>query len=154
MEKPSRLTSSSLRRNEVGSRESGDIVSFRGLDVWNRSIDLVDVVIAESNRLPRSEFDLRRQMRRAAVSIPANLAEGYRRKGRRGAYQNHVSIAMGFPTPGLVDSRLRLPVPDSRLPSASEIIRMPIHHFGRCQRRKRQHAIAQGANHQHFLGRR
>jgi four helix bundle protein len=73
----------------------GDIVSFRSLDVWNRSMDLVDLVIAESNRLPRSEFDLRRQMRRAAVSIPANVAEGYRRKGRRGAYQNHVSIAMG-----------------------------------------------------------
>ena len=58
-------------------------------------MDLVDLVIADSNRLPRSEFDLRRQMRRAAVSIPANVAEGYRRKGRRGAYQNHVSIAMG-----------------------------------------------------------
>jgi four helix bundle protein len=31
----------------------------------------------------------------AAVSIPSSLAEGYRRKKRRGAYQNHVSIAMG-----------------------------------------------------------
>jgi carbamoyl-phosphate synthase large subunit len=58
-------------------------------------MDLVDLVIKQSNQLPRTEFDLRRQMRRAAVSIPANIAEGYRRKGRRGAYQNHISIAMG-----------------------------------------------------------
>lgn len=72
-----------------------DIISFRSLDVWNRSMDLVDSVIRESTSLPRAEFDLRRQMRRAAVSIPANIAEGYRRKNRRGAYQNHISIAMG-----------------------------------------------------------
>lgn len=73
----------------------GDIVSFRSLDVWHRSMDLVDFVVKDSISLPRTEFDLRRQMRRAAVSIPANIAEGYRRKHRRGAYQNHVSIAMG-----------------------------------------------------------
>jgi len=73
----------------------GAIVSFRSLDVWNRGMDLVDLVINESKKLPRTEFDLRRQMCRAAVSIPANVAEGYRRKRRRGAYQNHVSIAMG-----------------------------------------------------------
>ena len=45
--------------------------------------------------MPRAEFDLRRQIRRAATSIPTNVAEGYRRKKKRGAYQNHVSIAMG-----------------------------------------------------------
>ena len=58
-------------------------------------MDLVDLIILSSKKLPRTEFDLKRQMCRAAVSIPANIAEGYRRKGRRGAYQNHVSIAMG-----------------------------------------------------------
>lgn len=58
-------------------------------------MDLVDLVFASTKELPRSEFDLSRQLRRAATSIPANLAEGYRRKKRRGAYQNHVSIAMG-----------------------------------------------------------
>lgn len=45
--------------------------------------------------MPRVEFDLRRQMQRAAISIPSNIAEGWRRKKRRNAYQNHVSIAMG-----------------------------------------------------------
>ena len=58
-------------------------------------MDLVDAVIRETKQLPRAEFDLRRQMRRAAVSIPTNIAEGYRRKKKRAAYQNHVSIAYG-----------------------------------------------------------
>jgi four helix bundle protein len=45
--------------------------------------------------LPRVEFDLRRQMNRAVISIPSNIAEGWKRKRRRAAYQNHISIAMG-----------------------------------------------------------
>ena len=57
-------------------------------------MDLVDLAYACTKKLPRAEFDLRRQIRDAAVSIPANVAEGYRRR-RRQAYQNHVSIAMG-----------------------------------------------------------
>lgn len=58
-------------------------------------MDLVDLVIEASGELPPREFALRRQMRDAATSIPANVAEGWRRKKRRAAYQNHVSIAMG-----------------------------------------------------------
>ena len=70
------------------------IESFRDLEVWQRSMDLADLVYLEIRRIPREEFDLRRQIRKAAVSIPANVAEGYRRK-RQQAYQNHVSIALG-----------------------------------------------------------
>lgn len=71
------------------------ITSFRQLDVWQISMDLVDSVIATTGSLPRVEFDLKRQMNRAVISIPSNIAEGWKRKRRRGAYQNHVSIAMG-----------------------------------------------------------
>lgn len=71
------------------------IMSYRDLDVWRISMDLLDLVFDVTRSIPRVEFDLRRQIRRAAVSIPANIAEGWRRKGRRRAYQNHVSIAMG-----------------------------------------------------------
>jgi len=71
------------------------ITSYRDLDVWQISMDLVDLVFAHTQTMPRVEFDLRRQIRRAAVSIPSNIAEGWRRKDRRQAYQNHVSIAMG-----------------------------------------------------------
>ena len=58
-------------------------------------MDLVDLVIAARNEIPRTEFDIRRQIFRAATSIPSNVAEGYRRKKKRAAYQNHVSIALG-----------------------------------------------------------
>ena len=72
-----------------------DIVSFRDLEVWKVAMDLVDLVYVSTRAMPRSEFDLRRQMRRAGVSIPSNVAEGHRRKKKRQAYQNHVSIALG-----------------------------------------------------------
>ena len=72
-----------------------NITSFRDLEVWQLAMDLVDLVIADTRKMPRAEFDLRRQIRRAVISIPSNVAEGWRRKRRRGAYQNHVSIAMG-----------------------------------------------------------
>ena len=71
------------------------IQSFRDLEVWRVSMDLVDLVLASLKEMPRTEFDLRRQINRAATSIPSNVAEGYRRKKRRGAYQNHISIALG-----------------------------------------------------------
>ena len=58
-------------------------------------MDLVDLVFQATRGLPAQEFDQRRQMRDAARSIPANVAEGWRRKKRRAAYQNHISIAMG-----------------------------------------------------------
>ena len=71
------------------------ISSFRDLEVWQLSMDLVDLVFAALKEVPRTEFDLRRQIFRAVTSIPSNVAEGYRRKKKRGAYQNHVSIALG-----------------------------------------------------------
>jgi four helix bundle protein len=71
------------------------ITSFRQLDTWNISMDLVDSVFTATRSLPRTEFDLKRQINRAVVSIPSNVAEGWKRKRRRAAYQNHVSIAMG-----------------------------------------------------------
>lgn len=58
-------------------------------------MDLVDAVLTVTRKLPRIEFDLRRQMNKAGISIPSNVAEGWKRKRRRSAYQNHVSIAMG-----------------------------------------------------------
>lgn len=59
------------------------INSFRDLEVWQLSMDLVDGVLAALRGLPNGEFDLRRQMTRAAISIPSNIAEGWKRKGRR-----------------------------------------------------------------------
>jgi four helix bundle protein len=71
------------------------INSHRDLEVWQLAMDAVDEVIRAGRAMPRAEFDLRRQMVNAAISIPSNVAEGWMRKQRRAAYQNHVSIAMG-----------------------------------------------------------
>jgi carbamoyl-phosphate synthase large subunit len=82
------------------------ILSFRDLDVWQLGMDLTDSVIRDLRAMPRVEFDLKRQMQRAAISVPSNIAEGWRRKKRRSAYQNHVSIAMG--SQGELDTQLEI----------------------------------------------
>ena len=71
------------------------INTFRELEVWNLSMEQTTCVYRLTERFPRSEqFGLTAQMRRCAVSIPANIAEGHNRRSRR-AYLNHVAIALG-----------------------------------------------------------
>jgi four helix bundle protein len=71
------------------------IENYRDLIVWQKAMDLVDGVYALTRKLPEDErFGLCTQMIRAAVSIPANIAEGFGRMHRR-AYANHCSISRG-----------------------------------------------------------
>jgi four helix bundle protein len=52
------------------------------LEIWQEAMEIVGVVYQLSNQFPKSEvYGLTNQMRRAAVSIPANLAEGVGRGG-------------------------------------------------------------------------
>jgi four helix bundle protein len=74
-------------------RDDDRIRSFRDLEAWQLGMELVDLVLPAIK--PLQDWDLRRQMAKAVVSIPTNVAEGWKRKRRRQAYQNHVSIAMG-----------------------------------------------------------
>ena len=82
------------------------IGSYRDLDVWMLSTDMVDEVLRQVKALPRDEFELKRQIKSAAISVPSNVAEGWCRKHRRQAYQNHVSIAMG--SSGELDTELEV----------------------------------------------
>ncbi len=60
------------------------ITSFRDLIVWQKSVDLVILVYKLTENFPKSElFGLTSQMRRSAVSIPANIAEGRTRGSRK-----------------------------------------------------------------------
>lgn len=71
------------------------IKSYRDLTVWQKAVDLVTEAYRLSDGFPRSEeFGLRLQMRRSAVSVPANIAEGHGRTGI-GEFLHHLSIAHG-----------------------------------------------------------
>lgn len=69
--------------------------SYRDLIVWQRSMALAEAVYRLTLAFPPDErFGLTSQARRSAVSIPANIAEGYGR-GTRAAYASFVRIAQG-----------------------------------------------------------
>lgn len=55
--------------------------TYRELDIWQKSVDLCEVVYRITKLFPKDElYGLVAQMRRAAVSIGANIAEGFARK--------------------------------------------------------------------------
>lgn len=58
--------------------------SFQGLRVWQLSMDLAEACYRVTRRFPGEErFGMTSQIRRAAASIPANIAEGYSRGSRK-----------------------------------------------------------------------
>jgi four helix bundle protein len=72
-----------------------DVTSYRDLDAWKVAMNLVEEVYRATGTFPKSElYGLTSQVRRAAVSIPANVAEGKCRP-TTGAYAYHVGIALG-----------------------------------------------------------
>jgi four helix bundle protein len=71
------------------------IVSYRDLEAWKSGMELLLSIYDLASRLPPIErFELSSQMRRAAVSVPSNVAEGQAYgPGRR--YLHHVRVALG-----------------------------------------------------------
>jgi four helix bundle protein len=69
--------------------------AYRELDTWQQSMNLVEQCYRTTAKFPKSElYGLTSQLRRAAVSIPSNVAEGYCRRNTK-VFANHVSIALG-----------------------------------------------------------
>ena len=69
--------------------------SYRELTVWRDGIALVKACYLVTRAFPKDElFGLTSQIRRSAVSVPANIAEGYGR-GTRRDYVRHLMIAQG-----------------------------------------------------------
>jgi four helix bundle protein len=71
------------------------IRSFKDLIVWQRGMDLAVRIYRITQKLPASEqFGLTSQLRRAAVSIPSNIAEGYGRQST-GSYRQFLTMSRG-----------------------------------------------------------
>ncbi|MFN2444367.1 MAG: four helix bundle protein [Vicinamibacterales bacterium] len=99
------------------------IRSFRDLIAWQRAMQLTEQIYALTANFPRTEqYGLTAQLRRAAVSIASNIAEGHARQ--TGHYLNHLSVACGSSAElqtqlelacrlGLVDPTRAAPVMDS-----------------------------------------
>jgi four helix bundle protein len=70
------------------------ITSYKDLQVWQATMDLVDVCFDIVEALPQQyRFTFSNQLLASGISIPSNIAEGSRRP--RKAYLNHLSYALG-----------------------------------------------------------
>jgi len=71
------------------------IKTYRDLIIWQKSMALVTQIYMVTKRFPNDEtYTLISQMRRCAISIPSNIAEGYGRKSTND-YIRFLNIAMG-----------------------------------------------------------
>ncbi|OGR07832.1 MAG: four helix bundle protein [Deltaproteobacteria bacterium RIFOXYD12_FULL_50_9] len=71
------------------------IKSYKDLVVWQKGMDLVEMVYQVTKSFPKEElYGLTNQIRRAVVSIPSNIAEGHARHSTA-EYRNFLSIARG-----------------------------------------------------------
>ncbi|MCR4965696.1 MAG: four helix bundle protein [Bacteroidales bacterium] len=71
------------------------IQSYKELIVWQKAMDMVANVYKLTQDLPKEElFALTSQIRRAAISVPSNIAEGYGRQSKK-EYLHFLSVANG-----------------------------------------------------------
>jgi len=75
--------------------ERKTIRGFKDLIVWQRSVALAVKIYYITREFPRDEiYGLTSQIRRAAISIPSNIAEGHG-KGSKPSFASHLDIALG-----------------------------------------------------------
>lgn len=75
-----------------------ELKSYKELIVWQKAIALVKEIYIITGKFPQNEvYGLASQMRRAAISIPSNIAEGYSRRGRK-EYLQFLRISYGSST--------------------------------------------------------
>lgn len=89
------MMESDLMLLEESVSKYGEINSFRDLIVWQKSMQLVVGIYEITKKMPSEEkYGLTNQLRRAVVSVPSNIAEGWGRKSR-GHYVQFLRIASG-----------------------------------------------------------
>jgi four helix bundle protein len=73
----------------------GSLKSYRDLQVWQEAMPLAKDIYQATASFPSEErFGIVNQIRRSAVAIPSNIAEGHARHGRA-EFRHYISIAMG-----------------------------------------------------------
>ncbi|MBA4418810.1 MAG: four helix bundle protein [Syntrophus sp. (in: bacteria)] len=71
------------------------MASFKDLKIWQRGMELAKAVYEITSLFPSKEtYGIVSQMRRSAVSVPSNIAEGFMRKGNR-EYAQFLYISLG-----------------------------------------------------------
>ena len=70
------------------------LMDYEKLDVYQRAIEFLQLALRITNDLPRGESELRSQLKRAAMSIPLNIAEGCGKNGPADRARFH-AIARG-----------------------------------------------------------
>ncbi|MFH1846373.1 MAG: four helix bundle protein [Candidatus Omnitrophota bacterium] len=70
------------------------VKSYKDLRIWQKGIEIVDKIYEITDNFPKSElYGLVSQMRRASVSVPSNIAEGFVR-GHRKEYKQFLYISL------------------------------------------------------------
>ena len=106
------------------------MADYRELIVWQKAMDLVVLMYALTRDFPKEEqYALTSQMRRAAVSIPSNIAEGSRRRGNDLRHFNVIAYGSASELETQLEVSRRLEYGDSkkRLKAEellSEVLRM------------------------------
>ncbi|MGD0077333.1 MAG: four helix bundle protein [Sedimentisphaerales bacterium] len=71
------------------------VKDYKELKVWQKGIEIVDKVYTLTAKVPREElYGLTLQMRKASISIPSNIAEGFAR-GHTNEYRQFLRISLG-----------------------------------------------------------
>jgi four helix bundle protein len=71
------------------------VSSYRDLTVWQKAMDLAEMIISLTATLPREQvYGMSAQMQRSANSVPSNIAEGHARNSTK-EYLYHISVSLG-----------------------------------------------------------
>lgn len=71
------------------------VKDYKDLQIWQKGIEIVDKIYAVTEKFPKSElYGLTGQMRRASVSIPSNIAEGFARSYAK-EYKQFLHVSLG-----------------------------------------------------------
>jgi four helix bundle protein len=80
---------------DAANTSTGEITCYRDLRVWNLGMDLAEEIYHLTAGFPRQEiYGLSMQIRKSALSIPSNIAEGHTRESSK-EYLHFLSIAQG-----------------------------------------------------------